>query len=1018
MGPRRRSASEVREVCAACALSILAALAPAAAAGADAETALGRLGLKRGIAAVLGLPEGAGADFVVALAEKSELSIFFQSPDAAAVEGVRELADRAGLLGARVFAAEGGWSRVHLADNVAGALLASAEAAKALSEAEALRVVRPEGRAILGERERVKPRPEGVDSWSHPFHGPDNNPQSTDRLARAPYLTQFLAEPMFCPMPEVSVAAGGRVFRAFGHIAHKANQNALLNTLLAIDGFNGAILWRRPLREGFMIHRNSMVATPETLYLADDVSLKRLDARSGDLRGEIVVPEGIADGPVWKWLALEGGTLYALVGGREVPIPTQPSRNTGLGHWPWGMWPGHDYADPKTSFGSGRTFAAFDAESGKLIWSHREDEYIDTRGVCMKGGRIYFYSPEKFLACLDTKSGEVRWRSSEPALLEAIGPNGKAQHYITGYATTAYIKCTDKQILFAGPQRRKLVAVDARDGYLLWQKPQGNLQLVLRDDGIYAAGPEQTGCKLDYESGAELARLSTRRACTRATGSIDSIFYRAAEGTVRLDLSSGETRHIAPMRPPCQDGVIISDGHLYWGPWMCGCSLSLYGHICLGPAGDFDFKAPADASRLETGGASGAGGATPAAFALRAGDWPAYRGDNRRSDSSAAPAPRTARQRWVWTPPTPRMATAPIAAGGLVFIGDRAGAIRAIDAATGQERWKAYAGGALFLPPAIEDGRLFAGAADGRVVALEAASGRRLWSFRVAPIERRIPVYGVLISTWPAAGGVAVEDGVVYAAAGIAHYDGTHVAALDAATGTPRWYNHSSGTLSEKVLSGISLQGELSIAGGELRFPGGNVYPVARYDLKTGACLNAASVHEQPTSRVPTAHYAYYPDYAQYLSLRRDLADGRTLSFEASYEGSRLSELALLAPARAGAKDEPAKDDRPSKEARRAPPRQALWKRSGFAYNAFVISPAVLIAVQQSIAEGALTAKGAVPGGRDPAIAALAIDDGAEIWRLPLPAPAVRGGAAVDADGRIYVSLVDGRVLCFDGDGT
>ena len=40
---------------------------------------------------------------------------------------------------------------------------------------------------------------------------------------RAPYITQFLADPMFCPMPEISVAAGGKVFRAFGHIASAVN---------------------------------------------------------------------------------------------------------------------------------------------------------------------------------------------------------------------------------------------------------------------------------------------------------------------------------------------------------------------------------------------------------------------------------------------------------------------------------------------------------------------------------------------------------------------------------------------------------------------------------------------------------------------------------------------------------------------------------------------------------------------------------------------------------------------------
>lgn len=84
-----------------------------------------------------------------------------------------------------------------------------------------------------------------------------------------------------------------------------------------------------------------------------------------------------------------------------------------------------------------------------------------------------------------------------------------------------------------------------------------------------------------------------------------------------------------------------------------------------------------------------------------------------------------------------------------------------------------------------------------------------------------IPVYGKLISTWPVAGGVVVHKGIVYAAAGIAHYDCTYVVALDAVTGEVKWYNDESGALSEKVNSGISLQGDLSIQRNELCFTGG-----------------------------------------------------------------------------------------------------------------------------------------------------------------------------------------------------
>ena len=93
------------------------------------------------------------------------------------------------------------------------------------------------------------------------------------------------------------------------------------------------------------------------------------------------------------------------------------------------------------------------------------------------------------------------------------------------------------------------------------------------------------------------------------------------------------------------------------------------------------------------------------------------------------------------------------------------------------------------------------------------------------------------MSRWPVAGGVVVANGVVYAAAGLAHYDGTHVFALDAVTGKVKWHNSGSGSISP-YKSGISLQGQLQIADGKLSFCGGNAYPEAIFDLKTGRCLS------------------------------------------------------------------------------------------------------------------------------------------------------------------------------------
>ena len=311
----------------------------ATAADQQARAVLERIGTGKGVAVVLGLPSSGEPAFVIDLANGSELAIYFQSPSAEDVAAVRKAADAEHLLGRRVFVDRGDFGSIHLADNLAGAVIVADPAGTMPGEQEILRVLHPEGKAILGAREIVKPFPQGIDAWSHPYHGPDNNPQSTDQLARAPYLTQFLAEPMFCPMPEVSVAAGGRVFRAFGHIAHKANQNRWLNTLVAVNGYNGTILWQRKLKEGFMIHRNTMIATPELLYLADDVSCKRLDARTGRLKDEITLPESLADGPVWKWMALEDGVLYALIGGPEIKPPTQRSATPGMGIGPGACGP-------------------------------------------------------------------------------------------------------------------------------------------------------------------------------------------------------------------------------------------------------------------------------------------------------------------------------------------------------------------------------------------------------------------------------------------------------------------------------------------------------------------------------------------------------------------------------------------------------------------------------------------------------------------------------------------------------
>ncbi len=953
---------------------------------------LDRISLPQGIVAVMGLPHG-GVEELIEFCRNSECHVYFQAADDNTATTARQAAQSAGVLGRRLFVGSGSKS-IQLADNVADRVLA---VDSSTSKQEILRCLRPRGLGWLGDERLVKPLPDGVDEWTHPYHGPDNNPQSTDQLVSGELRTQFIGYPKFSPMPEQSVIAGGRIYKAMGHIAHKANQNEMLNTLLCINAYNGTILWKRPLSPGFMLHRNTMIATDDALYMGDQESCKVIDGETGEIRQQITVDKEISDGPVWKWMAAQQGILYALVGNSEDQIETQRAVRRGLGHWPWGMWDGHSYDDPQTSFGFGRTLVAIDLKTGQRLWHYRAPEFLDARAVCMNDSQIFCYCPGKFLAAIDVVSGQLEWKNTDADLLEAIGDNQPAQHYITGYATTCYMKCSNDYLFFSGPQRARLVVASARDGKLAWTNPTGNLQLVLRDDAVWAAGPQDSdnGMKLDYATGDILATFPARRACTRATGCLDSIFFRAQGGTIRVLTETSTAQHISPMRPPCQDGVLIAGGHLYWGPWMCGCELSLYGNIALGPAPRLAEESQyAPEQRFVCG--TNIDSVSP--LQVHEDDWSRFRGDNARNDVSSVAIPGAVQLKWTQQICRDMLPTAPVTAGGMVFIADRSGVLRALDQ-RGELVWQAHTAGPIYFPPAIAHDRVFVGSADGRVYAFAAQDGKFLWSYCVGPNDRRIPVFEQLISAWPVAGGVVVDGQTVYAAAGIAHYDGTHVVALDAFSGVVKASNSTSGTLEQQVNNGVSLQGNLSIVDGELQFLAGGVYETARYDLQSLACLNTPV--SQVTSQFRTAFYPYYPEYGKYLSLDYQCSDGCVLNHDASYEGSQFVNLSRQPPLPPGIPKTEQEAARWLRRGGKLP--KSIWQDTrNRRFTSFVVT------------DEALLATGHPDEAEDsPFLVSMNTIDGSDVWLQELPALAVTGGTAIDHLGQVYVALENGQLQCY-----
>ena len=138
-----------------------------------------------------------------------------------------------------------------------------------------------------------------------------------------------------------------------------------------------------------------------------------------------------------------------------------------------------------------------------------------------------------------------------------------------------------------------------------------------------------------------------------------------------------------------------------------------------------------------------------------------------------------------------KVTSSPAVAGGMVYIGSYDGNFYAVDAATGQQKWvfktegeRRFAGKHLhgvepsgeIMPdpfdsylssPTVWNGSVYFGSGDGNVYALDAASGQLRWKFHTGDVVHSSP---------------AVANGTVF----IGSWD-TYLYALDASTGKQKW---------------------------------------------------------------------------------------------------------------------------------------------------------------------------------------------------------------------------------------
>ena len=129
----------------------------------------------------------------------------------------------------------------------------------------------------------------------------------------------------------------------------------------------------------------------------------------------------------------------------------------------------------------------------------------------------------------------------------------------------------------------------------------------------------------------------------------------------------------------------------------------------------------------------------------------------------------------------------PVVTGNTVIVGLQredapGGALVALEAATGRERWRVPVANAIKRTPAAVDGLVIAATVSGEVLAADVATGEVQWRYQLGDPSK------CWIYTAP-----VITDGVVCIG------EAFHFAALDVRTGQPRWVRTDFGDLAEFI---------------------------------------------------------------------------------------------------------------------------------------------------------------------------------------------------------------------------
>jgi len=218
--------------------------------------------------------------------------------------------------------------------------------------------------------------------------------------------------------------------------------------------------------------------------------------------------------------------------------------------------------------------------------------------------------------------------------------------------------------------------------------------------------------------------------------------------------------------------------------------------------------------------------------------------------------------------------SSPAVVNNVVYFGNGTGNVYALDAASGELKWKFATGNVVHASPAVVDGVVYAGSWDGYLYALDAATGAEKWRFKTKDDPKIFNHVGIQ-------GSPAVVNGMIYFGCRDAH-----LYAVDAKTGKEVWNFDNHGTW---------INGTPAVVDGTLYVGASIPGNFIALDAATGKSRYVVSLYFPLFSSPAIASgMAYFGSYAGKLNAL-DLQSG-TIAWQFQTDSSKKNEFGLIAP--------------------------------------------------------------------------------------------------------------------------